>query len=280
MSILDDLKDEFTDLQTLQMIASSFTEAAAARIKGIRDKFETNQRFYIELSHVYHLVKLVAIKKGLVPDGPPDGKTLHVAYTSNQHFYGNIHRRIMETIMGQRKQLGGDLFVIGTTGREFLQVAGKLEGITLEHFDKDVPTPQEIESLMQKLQSYTTILVYYPHFVSLMRQEVGVIDIAQVLDLGSDITTQEQDTYILFEPEVDKILSFFERQIRSILFSRVLLESDLSRTAARMVSMNEASERAQEMMGSKHSEMLKLMRSLINRQLLDTFAGRSLWKGK
>lgn len=280
MSALDDLKDEYTDLQTLQMIASSFTEAAASRIKGIREKFEKNQHFYIELSHVYHLVKLVAIKKGLVPDGPPDAKLIHVAYTSNQHFYGNIHRRIMESVIGQRKQLGGDLFVIGTTGREFLQVAGKLEGIELIHFEKDVPTKAEQEALMTKLLPYTTILVYYPHFISLMRQEVGVIDIAQVLDMGSDIKTEEQDTYILFEPEVDKILTFFEKQIRAILFARVLLEADLSRTAARMVSMNEASERAQELMLEKHNELLKVMRSLINRQLLDTFSGRSLWKKK
>ena len=280
MSALDDLKDEFTDLQTLQMIASSFTEAAAVRIKGIREKFEKNQHFYVELSHVYHLVKLVAIKKGLVPDGPPEAKLLHVAYTSNQHFYGNIHRRIMETIVGQRKQLGGDLVVIGTTGREFLQVAGKTEGIQLIHFAKDVPTKEENTSLMTTLKPYTTILVYYPHFISLMRQEVGVLDIAQVLDMGSDIKTEDKDTYILFEPEVDKILEFFERQIRSILFSRVLLEADLARTAARMVSMNEASERAQELMKDKHNEMLKMMRSLINRQLLDTFSGRSLWKGK
>lgn len=280
MSTLDDLKDEFTDLQTLQMIASSFTEAAASRIKGIREKFEKNQRFYVELSHVYHLVKLVAIKKGLIPDKPPGAKTLLVAYTSNQHFYGNIHRRIMETIIGQTKELDATLMVIGTSGREFLQVSGKLGGIELIHFEKDVPTKEEVNQFMEKIKEYTTILVYYPHFISLMRQEVGVIDIAQVLDMGSDITTAEQDTYILFEPEVDKILEFFERQIRSILFARVILEADLSRTAARMVSMNEASERAQELMHEKHTEMLKVMRSLINRQLLDTFSGRSLWKGK
>lgn len=280
MSILDDLKDEFTDLQTMQMIASSFTEAAASRIKGIRQKFETNQHFYIELSHVYHLVKLVAIKRGLVPEKPPGAKTIRVAYTSNQHFYGNIHRRIMETVVSEQKKYGGELFVIGTSGKEFLQVSHKTEGVMLEHFEKDMPTTQESDSFLDKVNEYTTIMVYYPHFVSLMRQEVGVLDIAQVLDIGSDITTQDQDTYILFEPEVDKILTFFEKQIRSILFARVLLESDLSRTAARMVSMNEASERAQEMMKDKHNEQLKVLRSLINRQLLDTFSGRTLWKGK
>jgi F0F1-type ATP synthase gamma subunit len=97
-----------------------------------------------------------------------------------------------------------------------------------------------------------------------------------VLEVGID--TKLEETYILFEPEVDKILAFFEKQIRTILFSRVILEADLARTAARMVTMNDASERCQDMMKQKHTEYLKVMRSFINRQLLDTFAGRSLWK--
>lgn len=279
MSVLDDIKDDLTDLQTLHMIATSFTDTAAMRIRGIRDAFETNQEFYAELSHVYHLVKLCAIKQGLVPASPPAAKTLLVAFTANQHFYGNIHRKIMEFILKERDRTGSDLLVIGTTGKEFLTVSGQSEGFRLTHFEKDDPTPEEVEKLLAEIRGYTSIRVYYPHFMSLMRQDVGMIDITQVQEMDGQVT-EEADTYILFEPEVDKILNFFERQIRGVLFKRVVLESDLSRTAARMVSMNEASERAQEMMKEKHSEYLKVMRSFINRQLLDTFSGMSLWKDK
>lgn len=277
MSILDDIKDEQFDLTTLQMIAQSFTEAAAARIKGIRQAFEKNQEFYAELSHVYHLVKVVAIKKGLIPALPPGAKTLTVAYTSNQHFYGNIHRRIMETVTKQVEKDGSDLLLLGKTAEEFMMLSGGLSKKPEKmRFLKDIPNKDEIELFVNKLKDYTSVLVYYPHFVSLMRQEVGMIDICQVMEVGS--VTVDADTYILFEPEVDQILAFFERQIRRILFNRVLLESDLSRTAARMVTMNDASDRAREMSNQKHTEYLKVMRSFINRQLLDTFAGRSLWK--
>jgi F-type H+-transporting ATPase subunit gamma len=279
MSVLDDIKDDLTDLQTLHMIATSFTDTAAMRIRGIREAFETNQEFYAELSHVYHLVKLVAIKQGLIPDGPPNAKTLLVAFTANQHFYGSIHRRIMDFIMKERDKTHADLLVIGTTGKEYLTVSGQSDGFKLMHFEKDDPTPEEVTKFLETIHDYTSIRVYYPHFMSLMRQDVGMIDITQVQEMDGQ-TTQDVDTYILFEPEVDKILEFFERQIRGVLFKRVVLESDLSRTAARMVSMNEASERAQEMMKEKHSEYLKVMRSFINRQLLDTFSGMSLWKDK
>jgi len=276
MSALDDIKDDVNDLQTLHMIATSFTDTAAMRIRGIRLAFEKNQEFYVELSHVYHLVKLVAIKQGIVPDRPPGEKVLLVAFTANQHFYGNIHRRIMETITKEQQKSGADLLVIGTTGKEYLTVSGKRSGFKLTHFAKDAPTKEEIAEFLTSIEGYTSIRVYYPHFISLMRQEVGLIDITQVLELADQVT-EEAETYILFEPEVSKILTFFEKQIRGVLFTRVVLESDLSRTAARMVSMNDASERAQEMMREKHSEYLKVMRSFINRQLLDTFSGRSLW---
>lgn len=278
MSTLDDLKDEVSDLETMQMIATAFTDAAATRIRNIRKAFETNQQFYAEISHVYHLVKLVAIQKGLVPEKPPGTQVLIVAFTANQHFYGNIHRRIMEVVIKEREKRGCSLMVIGKTGGEFMQVTGKSSGFDSMRFLKDNPTTDEIHVFTDRVRPYTSILVYYPHFVTLMRQEVGVIDITQVLDIGATEETKLEETYILFEPEVDKILEFFERQIRAILFARVVLESDLARTAARMVTMNEASERAVELMKQKHSEFLKVMRSLINRQLLDTFSGRSLWK--
>ena len=277
MSVLDDIKDEVTDLDTLHMIATSFTDTAAMRIRGIREAFETNQEFYVELSHVYHLVKLVAIKRGLIPDKPPEAKTLLVAFTANQHFYGNIHRRIMDAIVKEQARTSADLMVVGTSGSEFLTVSGRREGFKLYHFEKDNPSKEEVTNFLNTLTDYTSIQVYYPHFMSLMRQDVGMIDITQVLEMENQVT-KEAETYILFEPEVDKILGFFEKQIRGVLFTRVVLESDLSRTAARMVSMNEASERALEMMKEKHSEYLKVMRSFINRQLLDTFSGMSLWQ--
>lgn len=275
MSILDDIKDDITDLQTLHLIATSFTDAAAARIKAIREAFERNQQFYIELSHVFHLVKLVALKKGLVPKQQDRVRTLSVAFTANQHFYGTIHRRIMETILKKVEKDGTDLLVVGKTGREYLEVAGKRH-ITMYQFDKDSPREEELSQFLDSVHEYGSILVYYPQFVSLVRQEVGVIDITQVLEIPDK--TVDEETYILFEPEVDKILAFFEKQIRSVLFRRVALEAELARTAARMVSMNEASDRADSLIKEKHTEYLKLMRSFINRQLLDTFAGRSVWQ--
>jgi ATP synthase F1 gamma subunit len=277
MSILDDIKDDISDMQTLHLIATSFTDIAAMRIRGIRQAFETNKEFYVELSHVYHLVKVCAMKQGIMSKKPEGSETVMVAYTANQHFYGNIHRRIMDTILAKQKKEHSDIFVIGKTGKEYLQVAGISEGYGFMQFNKDNPTREEVEKFLEKVKKYNTILVYYPHFISLVRQEVGMIDIAEVLEVGTQ--TQQEDTYVLFEPEVDQILEFFERQIRRVLFSRVVLESDLARTAARMVSMNEASERADELMKEKHSDYLKAMRSLINRQLLDTFSGRSQWKG-
>jgi len=277
MSVIDDIKDDITDMDTLHLIATSFTDTAAMRIRGIRIAFETNQEFYIELSHVYHLVKVVAMRQGIVPEKPPGARTVMVAFTANQHFYGNIHRRIMDTVLAKQKKDHTDLFVVGKTGREYLQVSGKNDGYGFMQFQKDNPTRDEVELFLEKIKEYTSILVYYPHFVSLVRQEVGMIDIAEVLEVGTE--TAKEETYVLFEPEVSQILDFFERQIRRVLFARVVLESDLARTAARMVSMNEAAERADELMKEKHSEYLKVMRSLINRQLLDTFAGRSQWKG-
>lgn len=276
MSLIDSIKDELLDMETLHMIAMSFTDAAAMRIRSIRKKFEENKAFYDELSHVYHLVKIYAINKGIISDITRVMHPLRVAFTSNQHFYGNIHWMIMEKILKDQAIHGGDLLIIGNTGREYAKSAGIRDGFRYMHVHQDSLSHEEIAEFLDQTASYMSILVYYPRFVTLVRQEVGVIDIAQAKEIDGDIV-EESERAIIFEPEIEEMLAFFDRQIRAVLFRRVLLESNLARTAARMVAMNDASEKAKDMVKEKQAEYLTMLRSRINRQLLDTFSSITLW---
>jgi F0F1-type ATP synthase gamma subunit len=118
--------------------------------------------------------------------------------------------------------------------------------------------------------AYDRVIVYFPKFESLVRQDVGVTDITQTLDTGK--TVPEDELSILFEPDLSMILEFFRMQVRSLLFLRVLLEADLARTAARLITMSGAEERSTEMMKIKRRELRKLQTSIVNAKLLETFS--------
>ena len=60
MPELTELREELTEITTLKYVSAAFSEAASARIVGIRKAFEQNQEFYEEISQVYHTVKVSA----------------------------------------------------------------------------------------------------------------------------------------------------------------------------------------------------------------------------
>ena len=93
-------------------------------------------------------------------------------------------------------------------------------------------------------------------------------------DAGAPIASADY----LFEPEISAILDFFDTQVRRVLLDRVMLEAELSRTAARLFKMEDAVDHARVF---SHATELRLRReraSVSNTQLLETYAGITQWR--
>jgi ATP synthase F1 gamma subunit len=280
MPTIADIKIELEDATTLRLISSAFTEASAARIQKIKNAFETNRQFYDEISHVYHLVRVAGeahgAENGKTVTKPPT-KTISVAVTSNQRFYGNLNVNIMHGFSDEIGKTQGDIMVIGTTGQEYMRSTGYVQKYTKFNFLHDNPTTEETKAFIDAVEPYDSVMVYYPKFVSLVTQTVGIIDLTQTVAIATDKPTEEE-LQILFEPEYKMILRFFARQVRNLLFAHVMLEADLSRTAARLLTMSAAEERSTELIKQKKSALRKIQMSIANAKLLETFAGIKQWK--
>jgi ATP synthase F1 gamma subunit len=279
MATVADLRLELDDATTLKLISSAFTEAAASRIQKIKKQFETNRQFYDEISHVYHLVRESG--KLMKLNGKTEtkkSKSLAVAVTSNQRFYGNLNVNIMRGFLDAIHRLEADVLVVGTTGHDYLRSTSYTKPYEHMIFAHDDPTTEETRAFLDKIMPYDSVMVYYPKFISLVTQSVGSIDLTQAV--SSTDKAPDDEIHILFEPEYGKILEFFQRQVRSLLFLHVMLEADLSRTAARLITMSGAEERSTALIKQKQSELRKIQASIANVKLLETFAGMGKWKKK
>ncbi len=278
MPTIDELKAELDDITTMRFIASAFTEVAASRIQKIKDAFEKNAQFYTEISRLYHLVQVSSAKESAkMKTGGKEGKKLAVAVTSNQRFYGNLNVNIMQTYLEETKGNDMDLMVIGSTGADYMKSpSAKDRKFTRQQFAHDNPTDKETAQFLDAIKDYHTVTLYYPKFVTLMTQTVGKSDITQAAE--SDVKIGENEINILFEPDLTQILDFFKTHLRALLFLRVMLESDLSRTAARLLTMSGAEERSRDTLKIKKSQLRKIQLSIANAKLLETFAAMSGWK--
>lgn len=280
MPVIADIKEQLSDLSTFKHIAAAFTEAAAVKLRNIRTQSARNARFYEEITYLYHLVEVNAKRNKISVENqvlyPSAPKLLSVALTSNMRFFGALNYEIIQSFLVSSQKDRSEKLVIGKTGLDYLRSAkyqGKYEKFV---FREDLPDSQEIEEFLKLADTYDRVLVYYPKFISFLKQTVGVADITQKIVTKEKEKIEEMS--MIFEPELSKIVKFFEAEVRLILFKNVLLQTDLARTAARLLTMSQAEERTDMEIKTKKGELRKVLTSDTNMRLLDTFSGFKKWK--
>ena len=285
MSQISDIKEQINDLITFKHISAAFTEAAAVKLKNIRSAFERNDHFFEEITHIYHLVEINVRQANInmnaaSPSSSTSTRKLSVAFTSNQRFFGSINNEIMNYLLQNSKRYQTERFVIGTTGINYLRAINFKEKFNTLQFAQDTPDQKEIEEFLNITVNFGQVTIYYPRFVSFLKQEVGSVNLTRKIPPVGEKEKEKlkEEINLIFEPELSKMIKFFDTEVRSILFKRVLLETNLARTAARLLSMSQAEERTDYEIKAKKSELKKVIRSHTNTKLLDTFSGIKKWK--
>lgn len=283
MSKKTDIKQQLNDLITFKHISSAFTEASAVKLANIRQAFKRNDRFFTDIIHIYNLV-LTNAQKQKITEASKDlvQKKITVALTSNHRFFGHLNTAIMQKFLNYSQKLSTDRLVIGTTGDSFMRASNYNVKYQNINFQTDSPTEAERRLFLEKIKDYASVTLFFPKFISIIRQEVGSIDISGQMEKKSsdakDTAFISEELNILFEPEFSKILKFFENEVKMILFKRVILETELARTAARLLEMSQAEERTDYEINLKNVELRKVTSSMINANLLETFSGIKKWK--
>lgn len=245
-TVTSSLKHELEDMETIQFVTSALFDVSAEKIGGLKAAFEQNQEFYTDISDLYGAVKGSAQRRNeLVTASEGARRVLYVPYTSNERFYGSINLETMRAFVHAYKSKPAEVLVVGRTGQTYLRdrptLVSKADELT---FSEDDPSPDEMRSFLNRVAVYDEVRIFYPSFVNVFTQTIENIDITHALVSENAGDVVGEMDYI-FEPELPKILQFFETRIRYLLFERAVLETQLSRTASRLFSMNRAQDRAE-----------------------------------
>jgi len=275
---IDTKKHELADLETVQLVTSSLFEVSAENISRLRGAFEKNRLFYADIGDLYRAVKKTAILRGHIKENTTKKmQSVSVVFTTNSRFYGSINSDVMNSFLDHIRATKRDFIVIGSTGRDFMENYDERRRCTFLSFENDQPTDKEMRKFLKDIVEYEQVYVFHPSFVNVFRQEVVVIDITHSPDVSDSEVDNEEIDYI-FEPELPKILKFFETRVRYLLFQRAMLESELSRTSARLMAMNVAEERAGSEIGKIRREIKRYVETFNDMRLLESFSAISLWK--
>lgn len=251
---------------SLKAITQAYSEIANLKIKRIRGEVERNRRFFQEISFVYGLVKALAIKKNVTI--VKQKKTLSVILTSNYRFYGTINADLIDFFISSTSKLQTDRLLINKAAIDYFKARPIFSNCQQMMLKKDTPDALELENLVNIIKEYNQVLIYYSSLKSLLVQVPTVSDIT-----ASSIKPQDNKEFkFIFEPELPKVLKFFDSSILTLLLEGTFLESELSRTASRFISMDSAQTEANKFI--KEYEKLKSFakRNMDNNTILENFA--------
>ena len=279
-NVLGTRQDELEDLETIGFVASALFDVSAEKISRLRNAFEKNKAFYDDIANLYQSIKQTAFERGELPQKSVTVvQTVTVAFTSNIRFYGAVNAEVIRSFVDHmRSGAKSDYIVIGRTGKMLMGNAPDCQSRTSYYsFKEDEPTGDERRQFLKSVVPYSQVQMFYPSFLNVFSQKVVMQDITYTPHTAT-ISGETLAFDYIFEPELPKILEFFETKVRYLLFKRVMLESELARTAARLLSMNQAQDRSGDAIVRLRRAIRRDTENFNDLRLLESFSAISKWK--
>lgn len=278
MSRVEEIRRTVEDYRTAELITGALQDISATKMQSIRKLFEQNIRFFSGIREVYGLIKAHALKEKVGQSAGEEKRErdIYIALTSNKRFYGTLNRDITRAFMHMKNSVHDGVFlVIGQTGAQYIDLSAPDSNVERLQFADDIPTFEERQALLERINSYARVFVIYPKFVNPFRQDVAMTDVTQTPGAEPDPALEAE---YIFEPEIPRMLAFFEAQVRHALFERVMLEAELARTAARTVRMRGAKDRATDLRILNERNMKREFATMADIELMETVSSFSFWR--
>lgn len=263
--------------QNISKTTKAMQMIAASKLKKAQDA-ALSSRPYVEklLSLTADLPKRV--EKPLLPvymkPVKPNGKTLYIVIAPDKGLCGGLIANLTREIIHQAKN--EDSFV--TIGKKSESPVTRISknvvasfpfGNTLPSYDVVYPIAKVIDEQYLSGKADKVILIS-THFVNLFTQKPYVTDLLPVIPAESDTTVSKAtDSFQLFEPDLETILPDLMKRYMEMTIYQEMLESYLAEQSARMLSMQNATNNAKEIIEDLKLEYNKTRQAKITSEILD-----------
>lgn len=191
-------------------------------------------------------------------------------------FNSNVVRKMLE-ILREKNTTGEIVLTVGKKGRQAMERIGKAVLADFENLS-DKPDYLDTIGISRVLMddfldgNLDEVYMVYNHFYSVMSQKPIVKQLLPITVDTVDFTVRLRRDYI-FEPDKQLLLNDLLRRYVETMVYQTILESIASEHSARMVSMRQASDNAEEIVSQLTLHYNKVRQTKITTQILEVVAG-------
>ena len=275
-------------LANLRTILETYEEIAATRMAHIRSSVLGSRDFLLEINAIFQQVKAsykaqveLLMKNKQIKDSSKltfikrNGKTLYIFISANTGLYGDIIRKTYDVFIQNLKKEPGDVAILGKLGLEIFNMEKIKAPVTYFEFSDSKIDNAAVQKIVEQIIQYEKVLVFYEQFNNVVSQSPIVTNIS-----GDPLSWEKggPTARYFFEPSLEKIMEFFEKEIFASIFQQTIFESELAKFAARMVSLDFASENTKTRLKQVILAKNRIKHQEENKRQLEKFATMRLWK--
>lgn len=283
-----ELETELQNLEGLNGMIQAYEEIAASRIMNSRRTVLANRVFIDEINEIFKDVissykkEAEALLKNKKNKNPKEltflnknNKTLYLMISANAGLYGSLVKKTFDLFVENSGDENSDRAIIGKLGLSMWQQTKKQDKYYYFDFPDQNVDEESLKKILDFIVNYQKIIVFYGKFQNLVTQNATYSDIS-----GNTLPTEETNhPYIkyYFEPSLEKILEFFEKQIFASIFEQTVREAQLAKIASRLTTLDKATENINKKLVLVTTEKNRNGHRLQNKKQLETFNSRVLW---
>lgn len=293
MNYLKVILEQVVDLSNIEDIINASEEIASMKMRKIRNNVLQSRDLNDELTEIYRevtisyknqILLLVHGLKGNITDTidpnislkKGNGKYACVFISANSGFFAKILEKTYHQFVSFLEQHDVVPVIIGEFGKRLFMNDYPDREFIYYKFAEDSTQDSNLQQITKALADYTNVIIFYAKFETMATQKVTSLD---VLGEGKPVTEQAvQTTQYLFEPSLEKIVSYFEGEIFAGIIQQAVTESELARYASRITTLDIARENINNRLKAINLEKRFAVHRIQNKKQNESLTGISLWK--
>ena len=278
MANLKEIRNRIKSVKSIQKVTKAMKMVAAAKMRRAQGRMEQSRPYSQSLTEVIqHL--LPDVDRNMLPllDIRDIKRKAYVVVSADRGLAGAFNTNLLKVAQKAIDEFGKenvDLFCIGKKARDHF----KRREYNIIESHVDFWADMEFDSAMMIGRSiidhFTSgnvdeIHVVYNYFVNVAQQEVRSEVLLPLIYEDGDGLTHDR----LYEPSKDELVSSLIPRHLNVQMWKYLLESYASEQAARMLSMENATSNAQDMIKDLTLEFNKARQAAITTEMLEIVSG-------
>lgn len=292
MASLKEVKNRISSVKSTRQITSAMKMVASAKLHKAQGRIENMLPYQRKLNEILtNFLSTDATIESPYTDERPVGRVAIVAFSSNSSLCGAFNSNVakmLERTLEEYQSLGRENIQIYPVGKKVEEAVKKLGFVPQGSYQEMADKP----SYMQAYELAGTLMkeflegrvdkveLIYHHFKStgsqiLTRDEYLPINLDKVAEEATESTAGKSsfnNDYIV-EPSAARLITEFLPKVLSQKIYTVLLDSNTSEHAARMLAMQAATDNANELIQDLTKQYNKSRQQAITNELLDIIGG-------